>query len=265
MSEIIQNEQRFTYQGFNVEYSEPGLGTALSSLKIMPGNIIFDRRNPEIPDSVWKNGNEYHLKESVVVSFPNNDTNYGRLDAVFLLPDYTKKYFTNVYSINIKVATQISQEDIPLPNIIPYGAFIGLVYIPALYPSSNQKLYFRKVNEIFTESNFSKNVITWVEGITEKTEIWKTNTLYLKNQIIRYEQSLWLCIKTHPSSNFTNDVATGLYWVPLTAEGVGDSCCDELFFDQLETLYDRLYKVTYIRVKQDDGTFKNCAISSRKN
>lgn len=266
MSEKIQFEQRFSYQGFELEYANAGIGTNILSVRLMPGNLIFEKRNLVIPNSLWKTGNEYHLKDPFTIYFPNNDTQNGILHSVYIVPNYGRRFYnTNIYSVDIKLSNGISDETIPFPEIIPQAAFVGLVYVPSLYPIVNDRIYFRSVNKIFTQSNFSNDSGIWYKNLTESVEVWRTLTLYLNNQIVRVGNRLWLCIKTHASSNsFLADESTKLFWIPLTggSEG-GDSCCDDMFIDEEETNCGISYIITYMRVKQENGTIVNKAISSR--
>lgn len=267
----IQNEKRYTSQGFTLSYVDSGNGTNLSSLVINPGNIIFEKRSNSNVLSLWKTGNEYVLKDKFVINFSNNESNFGRLCSVYVLPDHSKRYSSdNIYGIKTDLRYGIPEYDPKLFSEYNVGAFIGCVYIPGLYPEINSRIYFRNVNEILTQSNFDENSYdVWLRKLNEKTEEWKEQTLYLTKQIVRVDESLWLCIRTHPSSNsFLVDEATKYFWRPLSSVSdvePGDNCCDDLFVDYIEEDYGRPYKVTYMKILQDNDIKIEAAVSSRRH
>lgn len=249
-------------QDLKINYPNSGNGIGLSSLIVKSGSITFNSTLDGDYGS-WVKTNTYRQKTDISLTIPTTGGNSSKFVLLYTLPNHLIKIEKNVYGLQYKLVEGSSTVCPSFPTELDGAIFLGVIFVPPMYPNSYNKIYFRSVNESDQQSTFAQTFSDFYNKTIQEVEVWTTYTLYLEKQIIRNNNDLWVCNCSHASSSlFDTDKIT--YW-DLISSGEGSVTPDlsGLFVERLESnlTTHKNYIVTYLKIPNQDETIERAIVT----
>lgn len=181
------------------------------SIKISSGEIFPSDMN-------WNQNLGYRNIVEKLVSIEQNKSIYPRIDTIVARPD-TSLISSNYAGITFSVIKgSIGQNPSPNSEILPDDVFLGWVFVPSEFPVRPNILCTRTLAESETASTKIDSPITRLSQILSSVEIWQSEKLYFYGQLVKYDNSIFICKIAHGSgSSIYTDASNGL-WETITAE-----------------------------------------------
>lgn len=150
------------------------------------------------------------------ISIESNIDKYPRLDAIGVKGDLnTFNTSKNMYGVEFKVFKGSGTVDVPIPTVSNDYVFLGFVLV---VPNQTISDVLRPRPVSTSDSSYPLYKIlpqTFAADLISKIEDWKPNTLYLKEQVLRFDGNLYEVVNTFVSTediavDLTNDNLIGL-------------------------------------------------------
>ena len=211
-------ELKGTFTGLKILEPENG-SINVNSYRISPGRIVFTQDdNTQDIVNIWNFQNDYVLKDTLSKKMNGSTDNYPQLYSVYAKPDLIKLE-DNIVNLDFFTVYGTPETNPVLPVENTEYIFLGMVFVPSHFPSSETQLFYRSVSI----EEYSYNLIIaqneWVKNLREKIERWVVETIYFSDMIVRYNDCLYICLNTHASSSsFATDLSDG-YWIQTCTTG----------------------------------------------
>lgn len=220
MSEI--NELKGTFTGLKIIPPENG-STNVNAFRISTGKIFFQ----ESSDSqkiikLWNFANEYELKNDIAVKLNGSTDNEPQLYSVYAKPDNIK-ISDNITNLTFFTKNGVANDNPGLPEEDTSCIFLGSVFVPSRFPSLNTTLYYRSVSDDLDSYNLLVSQTEWVNQLKKGIEVWDSETIYFEDQLVRYQDCFYICLKNHASGpSFNQDLNDDNWIISCSTGGVID-------------------------------------------
>ena len=143
------------------------------------------------------------------ISIDSNVGNWSRLDAIAVKPDLNSYDSSDrFYGVDFKVFKGISRSDIPVPAIDEGYIFLGFVLV---VPNATAQDVLRPlpITDYYEgQSPLNISPLQFAEDLKSRIFRWSVNTLFLKDQLLIFDNNLYKVAYTYisNSSSIYNDI-----------------------------------------------------------
>ena len=195
------------YKGFVLSNTQ----ISQSSIKISSGEVVPN-------DITWNLNFGYKNTLDKFVAIEANNSLYGRIDTVIGKPNICtiNGNYASIDFIALKGTSGLNpiiNTDIGSPSI-----FLGYVYVPAQFPNRPSLLCTRSINQLIVETIIAQYPIVTIQNILSSIEEWQPNTVYLHGQLVKSNNSIFISLLSHGSSNTLDYDITNNYWQSITGD-----------------------------------------------
>jgi len=176
-------------------------GVSITEINVSAGKVRIKGRT-------YKYNSAVDVDDSSI-TIDSNVGNWSRLDAIAVKGDLTSiDSSDNFYGVDFKVFKGISRSDIPVPSIDNGYVFLGFVLV---VPNATLQDVLRPLPITdFYEGQAPLNISPeqFAEDLKSKVFRWSTNTLYLKDQLLVFDNNLYKVAYTYISNSTSiyNDI-----------------------------------------------------------
>jgi len=208
---------------------EPEVGVInVGSFRMSPGRIMFQEEgSTQATTTQWNYDREYINSNNFTITLNTTTSNYPKMISVFSTSSNRIKNSIEGY-LNFDLVEGDSAETLALPDDSDTNTniFLGVLIVPSRFPATNTQIYYRSVANSLNSYNLINSQTDWVNTVKSKLEYWDESQIYFDEQVVRYDNKLYISQQIHASSSsFANDLSDGM-WVLISGSG-GSSVDDE--------------------------------------
>ena len=169
-------------------------GVSTSEIGVSPGKIRIDGR-------LYRYNSVVDVDDASISIAPNNER-YDRLDLIAVRPDMSSyDPATKLYGVDFEVVRGNIASDIPVPQLPDGHILLGLVLVVSK-ATAQDVLRPLSVTQFFDGVGvFSVTPERLREHLTSTWYRWSPNTLYLKDQLVNFDNNAYKVAYTHVSGS----------------------------------------------------------------